>query len=107
MSRPRHRTLPLTALILLLLASTAQASPRTAAPLLETGFFARAWTWLGDRLPSPVRFLATWGDAGCEMDPDGRQCLDLPTGDEGCEMDPDGRCLATDAGADMDPNGHM
>lgn len=116
MSRTFPRALFLLALCALLLSGAVQAAPglsRSASPaaVQEAGLFAGLWSWIGARLESLPRFLASWGEEGCDIDPDGR-CIDGSTGsgDEGCDIDPNGRCLDLmapmgDAGCDMDPNG--
>lgn len=92
-------------LVLALLATGAvKALPRegrvTPALPEPAGLFAPLWSWIAE-LFAPVgpagenRPRAAWGEAGAEMDPNGRQL------DEGPGMDPNGQ----DAGPGMDPNG--
>lgn len=47
--------------------------------------------WFGGA-PSPLQaiFGTARGEAGCNMDPDGRCLVAVPATDEGCNMDPNG-----------------
>ena len=95
------------ALVLVVLTGTAQAAPISAQAGRSAGLFSGLLQWVDARLASLPGLLALWGEAGCEMDPNGR-CIDHPAAtpvppdsssalgnpgvDAGCGMDPDGSC---------------
>lgn len=93
------------AFVLVVLTGTAQAAPISSQGIRSAGLFEGLLQWVDARLASLPGLLAVWGQAGCEMDPDGR-CIDhpaaapAPPGSSSTLGDP-----AVDAGCDMDPNG--
>jgi hypothetical protein len=102
------RLLALVLVLAVLTGTAAQAAP-FSHPARESsrsaGFFGGLLQWVDARLASLPRLLAVWGEAGCEMDPDGR-CIDHPAS---APVPPDSSSSlgepSPDAGCDMDPNG--
>jgi hypothetical protein len=90
------------ALVLVVLTGTAQAAPISAQTGRSAGLFEGLLQWVDARLAG---LFAVWGEAGCEMDPDGR-CIDHPAA---APVPPDNSSTlgnpAVDAGCEMDPNG--
>jgi hypothetical protein len=99
------RRVVLLAALLLLIAPWASAAPRhrSARP-------ARASLGIGipDVLSLAWQVISGgWMKEGCNIDPDGRCFIALPT-KEGCQIDPSGRCLSAlpvKTGCQIDPSG--